>query len=189
MSDSPAPRKRRSIGLRILVFILVLVGALYLALPTIVHRIANKELPKNLTVPATLGDVQLSLVKGQVGLRDLVIPQPDGFGDGNALAMGALDLKVDTGSLRAEQLVVNEIHLKDTKIHAVMDEDKELNFANLAKPSEEGPDSEGPDEEDPTPVLIERIHLENVTVTWAGNPAFPVRYATPKRLPPRRSSR
>jgi len=162
------PQRRGSLLRKIFWGLVLTIVGLYLALPTFVRVIANKQLPNALTVPATLGDVDLSLLRGHVALHDLVVPQPEGFGPGNAVDMGCLSLKLVPSSLSGERLIVREVSLVDTTIHAVMDDNRVLNFAKIAQPSDEEQTPTEPSES--SPVLIERIHLENVHVMWSGNP-------------------
>ena len=117
----------------------LLVGALLLALNTVALRVTRSQLAANLQAPATLDGLSLSLLSGTAELRGLKIGQPGGFGEGDALSVGRVKVDVDVSSLLGGGIRVESVQVEDPVIHLVVNADKSINLAALARPRAAGP--------------------------------------------------
>ena len=138
-------RKRlifRILGIVVLAVVVLLV-VLRAALPSLGVAVANGKLPDLLTAEASIGAIDLALLRGRAGVRAIRIGQPPGFGDGDFLSLGNVSADVCMASLRRAPLTIEDVTVEDLAVHVVRDAEGRLNAASLAKPKE------GPPEEQP----------------------------------------
>ncbi len=147
--------------LKISALILVsLVGVLLLALNAVALRVTRSQLAANLQAPATLDGLSLSLLSGTAELRGLKIGQPGGFGEGDAVSVGRVKVDVDVSSLLGGGIRVESVQVEDPVIHLVVNADKSINLAALARP----PANEPVPVSEPSPppsVLLQALALHN----------------------------
>lgn len=90
---------------------LLLVGGiiLYTQLNTVIKTGVEVAGPEALSVPVSVGSVSISPFSGRVKVTDFAIGQPEGFGDGSMVQLGEFSMKVDTGTLTKDHIIVDEI--------------------------------------------------------------------------------
>lgn len=65
--------------------------------------------PDVLAVDVSVGNVSISPFSGKVEVTDFAIGQPEGFGDGPMVQLGEFKMKVETGTLMDDHIIVDEI--------------------------------------------------------------------------------
>lgn len=110
--------KKLFIGV-ILVFAVV-VGVVYTQLDAVIKAGVETAGPEALQVGVTVGNVKISPLSGEVQVQDLLIGQPDGFGDGPMVQIGDFKMKVETGTLMNDHIIVDEIVIDRPMIDARM---------------------------------------------------------------------
>jgi hypothetical protein len=119
--------------LLIVIILLVVAGALlWINLPSIILKYANRELPALLQTQASLGNIRLALLKGEIGIDDLSIGQPAGYEGDALLTMESLDLKIDTATVQADPVVIEYLDIRAARIHLVKQTNSIMNTARLA---------------------------------------------------------
>lgn len=99
--------KKLFIGLLLIIAIVGVVA--YTQMNALVKTGVETAGPQALSVPVTVGGVSISPLSGRVQVTDFAVGQPDGFGEGSLMSLGALDLKVDTNTLLDDHIIVDEI--------------------------------------------------------------------------------
>lgn len=99
--------KKLFFGLLILVLLVGVVG--YTQMNSLVKTGVETAGPEALSVPVTVGSVSISPLSGRLQVKDFAVGQPDGFGEGSMVQLGALDLKVDTNTILDDHIIVDEI--------------------------------------------------------------------------------
>lgn len=161
-------RKRlifRILGIVVLAVVVLLV-VLRAALPSLGVAVANGKLPDLLTAEASIGAIDLALLRGRAGVRAIRIGQPPGFGDGDFLSLGNVSADVCMASLRRAPLTIEDVTVEDLAVHVVRDAEGRLNAASLAKPKEGPPEEQPADEGESKPLLLARLAVRNLSVTY-----------------------
>ncbi len=176
---------------RLLVFILVLIvlalAALFFFAGPIVKSAVVKSGPAVMGVPVSVDKVDISLLKGDVLLQNLVIGNPKGFKTEHLFKMGRLAVKLDMSSLTKDTIIIEKIHVEQPEItyeRGLLDS----NLSALMKNMESAGPGEGKPaaaEKKPEPeaapgkkVVIKDFLLAdgtiNVSATIAGGAAVPL---------------
>lgn len=93
-----------------LIVLLLVVGVVaYTQINSIVKTGVETAGPEALDVDVTVGSVSISPLSGRVQITDFAVGQPDGFGDGSLVQLGEFDMKVDTGTLLDDHIIIDEI--------------------------------------------------------------------------------
>lgn len=93
----------------VLAIVLIVGVALFSQLDTVVKTGVETAGPDVLSVDVSVGSVSISPFSGKVAVRDFAVGQPDGFGEGPLVSLGALDMKVETSTLMDEHIIIDEI--------------------------------------------------------------------------------
>ena len=98
--------------------LLVVVGVAFLLgnLGSIIKRAVEKFGSDATQTNVQLASADVSLSTGEGKLEGLKIPNPEGFADENAFELGLVSLKLDTGSISTDTIVVNEVVIQGPKI-------------------------------------------------------------------------
>ncbi len=120
---------------------------------------------KALSVPVTLGDADLSILRGKLRLQNLVIDNPPGYQHDKLLELGDARVAVSIGSLMTDTVNIKEIKLDGLN---VVIEQKSVTGNNLrdiikAIPTGE-PKAEEPGEKPSKRLRIDNLEITNVTV-------------------------
>ena len=104
-----------------LLLIIVVVGAVvYTQLNAVIKAGVETAGPEALQVDVTVGSVNISPLTGEVQITDLLVGQPDGFGDGPLMTIGDFKMKVDTSTIMNDHIIVDEIVIDRPMIDARM---------------------------------------------------------------------
>jgi hypothetical protein len=112
--------------------LLVLAIVLHFLTPSIVTKVANQKLPGLLNTTATLGGVKINLIRGSVGLQDLVIGQPEGFGETPLLSLKGIRTRVPIRkAISADPIVIATLHVDQLALCIISDTNGVLNVTQL----------------------------------------------------------
>ncbi len=153
--------KKLFFGLILIVGVIGVIG--YTQLNTIVKTGVETAGPEALSVPVTVGNVSISPLSGRVQVTDFAIGQPDGFGDGSMVSLGAFDMKVDTATILNDHIIVDEITI-DAPMFDARVIGSQSNFQALQEKLAAGA---GPSEIDGQPITltIRKLAVRNPQVS------------------------
>ncbi len=169
-----------------MVVTVVIVGALIAAraaAPTMLREIIASEASKALHTRVDVGGVELSLLAGRFGLRDVVVYPPKGSGSEDEPVLGAraLEAEIDYEALRHHTIRITEIVLDTPRVAVDRLSDGQLNLQSLAPAPTptETPAAAGTPAVTPTPAAT-------ATPAASTTPGTPTAEATPAAggLPP-----
>ena len=83
------------------------------AVPPMVSGFVDGKLKEAFGEEAGFGGVDLSLHKGRVVLKDLRVPQPEGWGEGDLLRFSSVEADIAVGALLGGNLVIEKVRLVD----------------------------------------------------------------------------
>lgn len=104
------------IVLCIIVLVLVLGGVFYLSGEHLLKAGIETAGTKALGVAVDVGDVQLSIRKGMIGIRDLVIKNPPGYAHKELLVLGHGVIIADVKSLLSDVVHIKELKLENVNL-------------------------------------------------------------------------
>jgi len=135
----------------------VLLVVLYSQLDAIVETGITSNGPDILAVDVGVENISISPFSGAIGVTGLTIGQPAGFGDGAMFALGDFSMKLETGSLFGNHIIIDSM-LVDAALLDVRRQEGKTNFQafqdGLNLPTD---DSTSPPEEDITITIRELI--------------------------------
>jgi hypothetical protein len=85
--------------------------------------------PRVTQTSVTLEDVNISVFSGSGTLKQLKVGNPEGYKSENIFALGQIDLKVDTGTIFSDKIVIDHIIIKQPEISY----EKKLTTSNVKK--------------------------------------------------------
>jgi len=104
------------IVLCIIVLVLVLCGVFYLSGEHLLKAGIETAGTKALGVAVEVGDVQLSIRKGMIGIRDLVVKNPPGYAHKELLVLGHGVIIADVKSLLSDVVRIRELKLENVNL-------------------------------------------------------------------------
>ena len=104
------------IVLCIIVLVLVLCGVFYLSGERLLKAGIETAGTKALGVAVEVGDVQLSIRKGMIGIRDLVVKNPPGYAHKELLVLGHGVIIADVKSLLSDVVRIRELKLENVNL-------------------------------------------------------------------------
>ena len=104
------------IVLCIIVLVLVLCGVFYLSGEHLLKAGIETAGTKALGVAVEVGDVQLSIRKGMIGIRDLVVKNPPGYAHKELLVLGHGVIIADVKSLLSDVVHIKELKLENVNL-------------------------------------------------------------------------
>ena len=143
MSTSPdtdvSPKKTkkarcfRCLKCIVLIFLCLAIVLHFLA-SGIATKVANQKLPGILNTTATLGGVKINLLLGSAELQDLVIGQPEGFGDTPLLSLKGIRTRVPIRkAISADPIVIASLHVDQLALCIISDTNGVLNVTQLGQ--------------------------------------------------------
>ncbi len=95
----------------LVILVLVLIISAYLFGERAVSVGVEKAASKALKVDVNLSGVQLGLLRGEIGIGDLEIGNPEGYSAKTLLKMGSARVKAQMGSLLSDTVIIDDIKL------------------------------------------------------------------------------
>lgn len=126
--------------------------------------------PKVTQTSVTLADVDLSILSGSGTLKNLNVGNPEGYKSENIFALGQIDLKVDTGSVFSDKIIIDHIIIQQPEIAYektfTSSNVKELikNIEQFTGPSSGSEPAPGAETGSKKQVVIKKLVIENATV-------------------------
>jgi uncharacterized protein involved in outer membrane biogenesis len=102
----------------IILIVLILIGVIGFIVfgETAIKTAVEKSATKTLGVNVAINNVSLSLLQGRVGIKGLVIDNPQGYQNKTLLQLADADVAVNIGSLMSDTVKINNITLDGTKL-------------------------------------------------------------------------
>lgn len=101
--------------------------------------------PEVTQTSVTLDSANISVLTGSGSLKGLNVGNPEGFDSENIFALGEIDLKVDTGSVFSDKIIIDHIIIKQPEISY----EKTLTNSNVKELLKNIEEFTGPAEEEP----------------------------------------
>lgn len=95
--------------LGVVVLVGIAVAVVYSQLDSVIKTGVETAGPDMLAVDVSVGNVSISPFSGKVAVTDFAIGQPDGFGDGPMVQLREFNMKVETGTLMDDHIIIDEI--------------------------------------------------------------------------------
>lgn len=104
-----------------LLLIIAVVGVVvYTQLNAVIKAGVETAGPEALQVDVSVGSVNISPLTGVVEISDLLVGQPDGFGDGPMISIGDFKMDVETSTIMDDHIIIDEIVIDRPLIDARM---------------------------------------------------------------------
>jgi hypothetical protein len=153
---------------RILRIVLAVVVVLIIAAVVLVHLFADRAVKmgiqtggsKALNVGVSVDDVDLSILAGKIGFKNLVIDNPPGYEHEKLLVLNDARIQVDIGSLLGDTVNIKEIRMDGVDLVL---EQKGISSNNLQDIMKAMPAKEQQSEPSGKKLHIDNLELRNVT--------------------------
>jgi uncharacterized protein involved in outer membrane biogenesis len=158
--------KRMGIGLLVILIVLILVINFFGG--SLIKKGIETAAPGILGVPVTVEDVNFHLIAGKVGIKNLIIGNPEGFKSDYLFKLGTLKVSLNMRSLLSDTIIIEEIRVLEPGVNYEL----ALGSSNIGQllenlegdePKEEKPEEAEPAEADPDKpaktVIIERFEF------------------------------
>ena len=156
-------KKLKWVALGLLALVVVVVVVVLMNLNSIVRRTVETQSTANLKVPATLDSAAVSILGGDVSLRDYKVGSPTGYKAEHMLTLGALDVDTSWGGLRGDPVTINTIAIDKPTLVLEM---SGKNF-NIKKFIENLPTTdEAPANEEPLKLIISKLNITGARVLF-----------------------
>jgi hypothetical protein len=147
------------------ILLIILVVAFYFVGNTLIKTGIEAAATKTLGVPVTVKGIDLSLLRGRVDIKGLVVKNPPGYANETLLELGEGVVNLDIGSLMSDTIKIQLIKLDGTKLTI---EQKGLtnNLKEILDrlPKEEKPEAKPAAEEKGKNLHINRLEITNTNV-------------------------
>ncbi len=158
---------------KILLAVLAVIVILIIVILAAIGMFADKAIKQGIQVAGTktlgvnvdVNEVSLSILGGTMGMKGLVVDNPEGYNHKTLLQLGSGDVKIDTGSLLSDTITINDIKLDGMN---VVLEQKGITGNNIKDIINNLPKKEEAEEEPKEPsgkkVQIDNLEITNTTV-------------------------
>jgi hypothetical protein len=100
----------------IAVILLVLIIGFHIFGAGMIKAVVEKTASSTLGVPVTVKSINLSILRGQVEIKGLVVKNPPGYANETLLELGDGIVNLDIGSLMSDTIKIQLVKLDDTKL-------------------------------------------------------------------------
>ncbi len=114
-----------------ILIVLLLAVILYLCAGKIVQHFAPDFISKVTQTETSLGDVDISLLSGRIGLKDLAIGNPAGFKDKNAFQLGNITVDFDPRSVLSNKMVIKDVSISGVNVSTELNAAGKTNVTEL----------------------------------------------------------
>ncbi len=151
--------------LKIIYSILLIIIVLIILAAVLVHLFGNRALKtgietaanKALNVAVSVGDVDLSIMGGKLGLQNLVIGNPPGYQHEKLLELKSAKIEVDVWSLLSDMVNIREIKLDGANVVL-----EQKGFSNNIKDVIKSIPAK---DEQPAEPSGKKLHIDNLEIT------------------------
>jgi hypothetical protein len=102
-----------------------------LTFPTIIKNMLEQKLDKQLGVKTTIGDVNLSLFRGTVTMREITMDNPPSFAPTPFLSVQKVFANVALTSLLSKEMRIELVHIQDLKIRVQRTKEGRINVRTI----------------------------------------------------------
>ncbi len=173
-------RLLRAFALSLLALLALIVGAAWFGIPIdlgsqrdAVTRLLSQQTGRPVRID---GELRLRIgLRPQLQIGALRIAQPEGFGSGDFLRIGAAELKLDLLPLLRRQLRADRLSARDVRLELLQRDDGAGNwtFARPPSPPAAAASDGGLKAADAAGIDIRDVDLDNITVIYRGGSAPP----------------
>ena len=160
----------------LIIILIALIIGLYLSLGFIVKKTVSTAVPPITGTSASVENVDISLLKGHIGIEGLKIGNPQGFAEENIFELGSIMVDFDLKSVLTDKIIIKQIAIKNTKVDAEINKSGDINLTQLQKNVNTylGTDTQESkpavkDEAKPTEggkkVIIKKLNIDDTTLT------------------------
>ena len=166
----PTPRRKKGGKLKwiFLILLLLIIGGVVVVLAyldPIVRRTVEKQSANSLNVPTKLEGAHVSLLGGNVGLKNFQIGQPQGFSASDMMSLGGIDVDVKINELRETPLKVRQITIREPKLVIEM-KGKEFNIKKFIDQLPAGEDKPPEPNQEPLKLIINDLQVQGAQVIF-----------------------
>ena len=158
----------RITGIVILTLILVLVIAFHLFGTKAIKIGIEAGATGALKVPVTVEDVDLSILAGKAGIKNLVIDNPSGYQNEKMLELGQASIDLDMGSVLSETVRIEDILLENVSVvleqKGLTNNIQEVLNGITSESTEPKTEEEQPSEKPSKKLLIKNLQINEVAV-------------------------
>ncbi len=115
----------------LVLIIVILAIVLYLSAGKLIQHFAPDFISKITQTETTLGNVDISLLSGRVGLNNLAIGNPAGFKDKNAFQLGSIIVNFDPQSVLTNKVVIKDISISGVNVSTELNAAGKTNITEL----------------------------------------------------------
>ena len=109
--------KKLAIAIGVLIIVvIVFLAIMFSKLGPIIKTAVNTYGPKVTKTEVVVGDVGISIFKGEAKLKDFRLGNPKGFKSPHAVSVGAIHVDVDEGSLAGDTIIIDKIEVSAPEI-------------------------------------------------------------------------
>jgi hypothetical protein len=102
--------------LPVVILLVILVAAFFLVGTSLIKSGVEKAASSALGVPVTIKNIDLSILRGRVSIKGLVVKNPPGYANETLLELGEATVNLDIGSLMSDTVKIQLVKLDDTKL-------------------------------------------------------------------------
>ena len=114
-----------------LFIVIALAIILYLSAGKIIQHVAPEFISKITQTETALGEVDISLFSGRIGLNNLAIGNPAGFKDKNVLQLGKLNISFEPQSILSDKIIVKDVTISGVNISTELNAKGKTNITEL----------------------------------------------------------
>lgn len=115
----------------LIILLIALVIGIYLSLGFIVKKAVSTAVPPITGTPASVENVDISLLKGHIGIDGLKVGNPKGFAEENIFELGSIVVDFDLKSVLTNKIIIKQIAIKNTKVDAEINKSGDINLTVL----------------------------------------------------------
>ena len=153
----------RITGIVLLVLIIVLIVAFNLFGTKAIKIGIEAGASQALNVPVAVEDVNLSVLAGKAGIKNLIIDNPPGYQNAKLLELGRAQVDLDVGSVLGDTITIDDILLE--KVNVIL-EQKGLtnNIQEVLDGMPRQPDQPKVEEDQPTEKPAKKLLIKNLQI-------------------------
>jgi len=161
-------KKKTKIVKVVLLAVLALIVVVVIAVGIFAERVLKTGIEvaatKALNVRVSVGDVDLSIMAGKLGIGNLSINNPPGYQYEKMLELKDARIEIDVKSLLGERVNIREIKLDGINIFLEQRGVSGNNLQDVIKKISDGPKAKGKSEKGGRKLHIDNLEISNVTV-------------------------
>jgi len=159
--------ERKNKFVKVLLWILGILILLVIILQLIISGIVTKKANDFLAEKAKIGRININLFGGSVNVKNLVVFQPDGFGETNLIQLGKLSARVRYLPILQKKIVVSYVNVSNVKAD-IQKTDDEMNLQKVVDDltSSAGANSGETKSTSDFEVYVKKVNLRNIALKY-----------------------